>query len=167
MEEQKILDDLEAPARELIIQAVTFHNRAQLPVDEPERTLIFSRLVRDADKLDIGRMYSLYYTDKNRVRQPTLELELPDTDQVSEEIYQAVLAGRPVKTTEMKTVNDLKLIQMSLIYDINFRRSFQLVRERGYLEKIYSSLPQTEKMKKVYDQIKKYLEKSTHFYSFI
>jgi hypothetical protein len=157
--EQKILDDTDPASRELIIKAVTYHNRAAVPADETERVLIFSRLVRDADKLDIGRIYADYYSDKNRVRQPTLELELPDTGQITEEIYQDILAGKRINHATIKTLTDLRLIQMSLVYDINFPRSLELVRQRGYLEVFYLSLPQTEKMKKVYEQLKNYLEK--------
>jgi hypothetical protein len=50
---------------------------------------------------------------------------------------------------------------MGLVYDINFPRSLELVRERGYLEKIYAVLPKTEKTEQLYRRLKTYLEKGT------
>ena len=43
--------------------------------------------------------------------------------------------------TDLKTLNDFKLLQIGWIYDVNFGRTFQIVRERGYLERIRESIP--------------------------
>lgn len=42
-------------------------------------------------------------------------------------------------------------------HDVNFRRTFQRIKERRYLETIRNALPQTDKVKKVYDQVTVYL----------
>ena len=58
----------------------------------------------------------------------------------------------------MKTLNDFKLLQMAWIYDVNFPRTFEIVRERGYMEMIRDALPQSEKVSEMYATIRSYLE---------
>jgi hypothetical protein len=41
---------------------------------------------------------------------------------------------------DIKTLNDLKLLQMGWAYDLNFPRSFRLLSERRYLETIRDSI---------------------------
>ena len=73
-------------------------------------------------------------------------------------IYADLLAERIAKAKDLKTLNDFKLFQMGWIYDVNFTRTFQLIRERRYLEKIRNALPKTETVLKVYSKIKTFLE---------
>jgi len=47
---------------------------------------------------------------------------------------------------------------MSWIFDINFKRSLQAVRERKYLELIRDALPQSEKALKLYSIARLHLE---------
>ena len=62
--------------------------------------------------------------------------------------------------TDLKTLNDFKLLQLGWVYDLNFRRTFQIVRERRYLEKIRQVLPQSSvRMEEVYDRVNAYLER--------
>jgi hypothetical protein len=51
-----------------------------------------------------------------------------------------LMAGKSVKVESLKTLNDFKLLQMGWVYDINFPRTFQLIRERGYLKMIGDAL---------------------------
>jgi len=49
---------------------------------------------------------------------------------------------------------------MGWVYDINFPRTFQLIRERGYLEMIRDVLPRSEKILRVYSRVQSYLEEN-------
>jgi len=60
----------------------------------------------------------------------------------------------------LKTLNDFKLLQMGWVYDINFPRTFQLIRERGYLKMIRDALPRSETILRVYSRVQSYLEEN-------
>ena len=57
----KVLRDLPKHDQDLIIRSVTLHNVFTLPEGLDEKSLLFARLVRDADKLDILRVVIEYF----------------------------------------------------------------------------------------------------------
>jgi putative nucleotidyltransferase with HDIG domain len=138
----RVLDGLEPRAARIITRAVEYHNHAALPRGESRRFLFFLKLLRDADKLDIWRVVTGYYRKSGGGRNRTIELDLPDVDRVSPGVYEALMHGRLVQMTELETLNDFKLLQMGWIYDVNFERTFQIVKEKKYLEAIRSALPE-------------------------
>lgn len=130
--------------RHLISRAIAFHNVAQLPDDEDDRTLLFMKIIRDADKLDIWKVVIDYYHERDQNPNPAIELGLPDDPVCSPEILQALHKGEIVQIDTMKTLNDFKLLQISWVYDLNFVRSFQEVQRQNFIEQIKDTLPQTQ-----------------------
>ncbi len=139
--ENAILKGVDSQIAQIIIRAVECHNRAALPSRENGRDLFFIKLLRDADKVDIWRVVSDYYGDARHERNPTIELNLPDTPDISDAVYRSLLKGEIVQMKDLGTLNDFKLLQIGWIYDVNFRRTFQIVREKRYLERIREALP--------------------------
>jgi hypothetical protein len=139
--ENAILKGVDSQIARTIIRAVECHNRAALPSRENGRDLFFMKLLRDADKVDIWRVVSDYYGDARHERNPTIELNLPDTPDISDAVYRSLLKGEIVQMKDLGTLNDFKLLQLGWIYDVNFRRTFQIVKEKGYLEQIRKALP--------------------------
>ncbi len=133
----------------LIIEAVKFHNAFSIPKKAHEDIAFFIKLIRDADKLDIWHVFIEYYesTDKNSA--PVITLGLPDIPEYSKDILPSLSQKRVVSLTQLKTVNDFKILQLSWLYDLNFTPSFQLFSERGYLSRMMAQLPQTEDMKEI------------------
>ena len=158
LKENHVLDSLDSKARDLILRSISYHNRAFLPKEETEVCLFFSKLLRDADKLDIWRVVTDYYQNESQERNNALELGLRNDPEIADEVYEYLLAGKIVDVAAIKTLNDFKLLQMGWVYDLNFSRTFDLVRERCYLETIVSSLPKTEKVLKGYSAVKSFLE---------
>jgi len=153
-----VLKTLDQRTADLILRTVSYHNRAKLPAEETKRCLFFTKLLRDADKLDIWRVVTDYYREMNTARNGVIELGLPDIPEISPDVYRDMMAGRIVKTTSLKTLNDFKALQMGWIFDVNFPKTFQLIRERGYLEKIRDVLPQTAEVAEIYLKTRSYLE---------
>jgi hypothetical protein len=160
LRENGVLKTLDQKTRELILRTVSYHNRATLPAEETKTCLFFTKLLRDADKLDIWRVVTDYYREMNSARNGVIELGLPDTPEISQDVYTDMMAGRIVRTTCLKTLNDFKVLQMGWIYDVNFPRTFQLVRERAYLEKIRDVLPRTREVSEIYSAVQSYLEEN-------
>ena len=159
LKENKVLHRLDNSNQSLILRTISYHNRAALPEKETDTCLFFSRLLRDADKLDIWRVVTDYYNRNNGKRNGAIELGLPDTAGFSDEVYQDLMNKRIVDITHLQNLNDFKLLQMGWIFDINFAPTFLCIQSRRYVEKIGDALPKSDKIQKIIDGIQLYLHK--------
>lgn len=152
-----VLEGIDRKTQGLILRVIGYHNNRTLPQDETADCLFFTKLLRDADKLDIFRVVTDYYRGKAGTRNSSIELGLPDIPDISEAVYADVAAGRIVNMDSLRSFNDFKLLQMAWVYDVNFPRTFQLIRDRGYLEMIRAALPRAEIITGVYEKVLAYL----------
>jgi hypothetical protein len=157
LREGKILQNLSENEQELIIQAVKFHNAFSIPRKQKNDTLFFLRLIRDADKLDIWRVFIEYYEIPEEERASAVNLELPDMPEYSEGVISYLYKKQIVPLSKIKTLNDFKLLQLSWIYDLNFKPSLNLLSERDYIDRITAKLPQTEEIHKLSLSLKKFM----------
>ena len=142
-----VLSECTAPEKRLIARAIAYHNAATLPENEDDNTLFFMRLVRDADKLDIWELFIDYYYERKNNHSAVVELGLPDDQICSQRVVESLHQHRFVRTRDLKTLNDFKLLQISWVYDLNFVPSFQIVQNRKYIEKLEKMLPQSKQIK--------------------
>ncbi len=102
-----ILNRLTETERTIVYKAIEYHNVRKLPdyADEDENKnpdwLLYSKLLRDADKLDIWRVVTDYYTERPRHRNTALELELPDTPEYSRCFIDDILDNRVSNSREL------------------------------------------------------------------
>jgi len=158
LESEAVLDSLDPVQRDLIFRVISYHNKARVPETEDVECVFFSKLLRDADKLDIWNIIIRYYDDKEVKHNGVITHELPDPPSVSDPVMVHVMTGEYVRFDDLKTLNDYKLMQMSWIYDINFPRTFQLIKKRHYLEKMRDSLNIPSGKNKIYGAVKAFLE---------
>jgi hypothetical protein len=157
LRQNHVLDDMDDETTKLILSAIEYHNRLVLPERETEQCLFFIKLLRDADKLDILRVVTDNYRNHKESRNETVNLDLPDTPEISDNIYEDLMNERMAKMIHMKTLNDFKLIQIGWIYDINFPRTFELINERQYFQIIFDVLPESDKTSMIYSKIQNYI----------
>jgi len=158
LKENNILGNLHKQAQKLIICSIKYHNKPSLPVKESKTCLFYSSLIRDADKLDILNLVTDYYHRKNDRRNIAIELELPETPGISAEIYKTLMNRHVVDVKYVNNINDIKLLQAGWIYDINFKPTFEYIKNRRYLELLKEVLPKTREVTNVFDTIKSYIE---------
>ncbi len=144
LKEQKVLERLPEREQDVIIDAVKFHNAFAIADIADAETLLFLKLIRDADKLDIWRVFIEFYESPEKERPEAVGLGLPDVPSYSEDIFSCIRKKKVVSLTSMKTLNDFKILQLSWIFDLNFRSSFKLLHERDYITRIAATLPQTD-----------------------
>jgi len=159
LRETKILDNLDRKERQLIEKAVKYHGLKQLPQTLSGGPLLFAKLVRDADKLDVFYTVISYYRQyrKNPLRF-RLEMEFPDKPGYSAEVVDDILNDRRTDYRGLRTFNDMKLLQLGWVYDVNFVPTLERIKKRRFLEKILSFLPRTADVKKVRKKIFEYME---------
>jgi len=149
------------PAEDLLLRVIGYHNRLALPGpdDETPTCLFFSRLLRDADKLDIYRVVTDYYRRPETEGNGWVAWELPDTPGVSEAVCEALMAGRVVPNDRLRNLNDFKLLQVGWVYDINFAPSLHCLCERGYLRMLRDVLPDSPRIEMIFEKIEAYMAK--------
>ena len=94
LKSEGILEILDAQSRDLVLQSVALHNLFLLPHNLHPETLLFARLIRDADKLDIWRVLIEYCTAPKEERASAVIWELPDTGLCTEAALAEVLLGQ-------------------------------------------------------------------------
>ncbi len=157
----RVLKDLDEQDREVVFAAIQNHNKKELPENGDDRRLTFIKLLRDADKLDIWRVVTEYYCRDHDDTNNTLQLDLPDEPRMNPQNIDDLLNGRLVDLNNLQTLDDFKLLQIGWVYDMNFRRSYEILQENGYLKKIFDALPDTDTMKAVHEKVERYLEERT------
>jgi HD superfamily phosphodiesterase len=160
IKEKKLLDGIPKEEQERIITSVYNHNKKRVPGTLNIKEETFVKLLRDADKLDIWKVVTDYYCETNGETNNTLQLDLPDEPVMNPVNIEDIKNERLVDLKNLETLNDFKLLQIGWIYDLNFKRSFQLLMENDYLGKIYNSLPKTEEIEDIKKQTLRYLEKN-------
>ncbi len=154
-----VLGGLTKAEQTIVYNAIKYHNVRKVPGSADKISELHSKLIRDADKLDIWHVVTNYYTERHRHRNPALELELPDTPEYSLCFIDDILNNRVSNSHDLKTFNDMKLLQLGWIFDINFTPTFFYIRERRIIEKIITALPDTEDIRKIQTHLNDYLEK--------
>jgi len=148
--QEGVLASLEPAEIRCIETAITLHGDKKLPDNLDGEILLQSKLIRDADKIDIYRVVTKYYEQyKQNPNSFKLEVELPDEPWYSDEVLEKILQGKLIDYRSLKTWNDCKLVQLSWVYDVNFVATFKRIKERGFLEKIIDFLPQNDDIKQV------------------
>ncbi|MBU3946708.1 MAG: HD domain-containing protein [Proteobacteria bacterium] len=142
----KVLSMFSRNDKRLISKAIAYHNTLYLP-KEDEKTLFFMRLIRDADKLDIWRVFGDYYGEK--WPNNTIALDLPDLPVCSKNIIDSILKQTIVNMKDLQTLNDFKLLQISWVFDINFVPSFKIIKNNNYITMIAKTLPVKKEISEV------------------
>lgn len=150
----KVLDGLEGKEKQLIEKAVEYHGLKELPVGLDGDCLLFSKLIRDADKIDAYYVVTDYYRQyRDNPDGFKLEIELPNEPGYSVQVIEDILRGRRVDYSRLQTWNDAKLCQLAWVYDINFAPTLERIRQRRFLEMIFEFLPKTADIEKVREKI--------------
>ena len=157
--QHKVLDPLDENERWLIEKAIQYHGVKRLPPGLDGDCLLFAKMVRDVDKLDIFHivttLYKEYEENPDAFR---LEVELPNSPEYSSSIVEEILAGKRVNYHDLKTWNDMKLLQLAWVYDVNFLATLKRIKQEKFLESIVSYLPKTDDIEKVKKKIFDYID---------
>jgi len=159
LRQEGLLEVLADQERRWVETAVGLHGRKSLPSALNGRALLFAKLVRDADKIDIFRIvaecYQQYREDPDSFM---LEIELPDEPQYSPEVLAAVRNEELIDSTRLRTLNDAKLCQLGWVYDLNFTASLKRIDQCGFLPRLFSFLPQNDEIQRLCRKIQGYVD---------
>lgn len=163
LRQEGVLGMLRREDRQWVETAIEHHGRKSLPAHLSGQALLFAKLIRDADKLDIYRVviqrYRQYRADPAGF---AWNLEVPDEPRYSPAVLNAIMDGQLIEHSMLETLNDVMLCKLSWVYDMNFGASLARLRERGFLEEILSFLPATAEIERLSDRVFDYIETRVH-----
>lgn len=142
-------DAADAEAREVLLQAVRWHNKKSLPELTPE-AMPFCRLVRDADKLDV------FYLVQRRMDEGTVGELLPGhkiNAPLSEALLREVEEHWSGAYKNASSLLDFTLIQLTWALDINFAPSLQMLEDSGMLTRMRSLFPKEPRVQALLDRL--------------
>lgn len=138
--------------KEIMLTAIKNHNQRVIHKDVSGNTLMFCRLIRDADKLDIFDQVINFY--ENPWRTPHFAVEGNHEDKnYSAEIIQGILSGKQISYTSVRTSVDIKLIRLSWLLDLTFPIALTIAKRKQYLERLRAFIPMTVDTLKVFQYI--------------
>lgn len=145
---------------EIIKKSIKNHNKFSIETGLTQEELLFAKLIRDADKIDIlYESIDIYYKNNE---------EEVNKSVLSEKIYNEFTKKATIKkekNVRLKFIDDITCV-IAFIYDINYKTSFEIIKEKDYINKIidrYNFKDQSTKTK--VEEIRKlaneYIEEKT------
>jgi hypothetical protein len=157
LRESGVLAPFPQADQDSIMQAVRFHNAFTVPEKLSAEHRFFLHLIRDADKLDIWRVFIDYYGLPEGERASAVGLGFPDTPACSPEVIAFLCKGGMINLSLLKTLNDFKLLQLSWVYDLNFTPSFKMVAERDYIGRLAATLPEDDRIEEAVNVVREFV----------
>jgi hypothetical protein len=159
LQKEMVLSQLPDDEREIIETAIRYHGEKELPNNLTGNTLLLSKMIRDADKLDIFNVViKAYIQQRDDPDNFKLEMEMPDEPRCTPEVLDAILTESRIDYKALRTWNDMKLCMLGWVYDVNFTVTFSRLKERLYFDTIFEFLPDTPDIRKVREKIFAYVD---------
>ncbi len=133
---------LNEKAREIVYTSIAAHNKLSVPNGLTPVADRVTRIIRDADKIDILRLLAAHYREPVERRNPVVEMSLPDEPTVRADILDQLIDERSVVVDALANTTELKILQLSWLYDINYLWTFQVLEKRGYVKRVIETLPE-------------------------
>lgn len=138
---QEIVKDIDKQVLEI---AIKYHNKYGYDTSLTDRTILFCKIIRDADKLDILNLYI-----EKRIK------EVYDS-KITDKIYNDIMNHRQISHKDVKTKLDRAITRIGFIFDINFVYSINYILDNSIIDTTINILIKNNKEEKIkLEQIKK------------
>lgn len=131
-----------------VYTAIKCHNKIAIPENINEKTNWLSKVVRDADKIDI--FYILGF------EKPPLTEE---DKQISDNVKRAFYNHQMVSYKDLQNKNDKSILSLAMIYDLQFIYSYEYLKEKKLIEEMYKQIGSKEIFKEYFEYIIDYITK--------
>lgn len=143
----------------VIREAIRRHSAYSVGPIEDERTLLHARLIRDADKLDNCRVK---LEDDIKVL-VGVDAEDVGSQPVTDKVFQTCMDHRSVRSADRVTKMDYWISYIAYFFDINFRETFQIIKENDFVNRIIDRIPYSnpdtgDKMERLRKTVNEYVD---------
>ncbi len=147
IDELEFFNELAAQDFEVVRFAIQNHNKKTVAPTDDERKLLFAKIIRDADKLDIYRVLEPFLAQDAAEKMPNfIKSTSRLVAEISPDFVENFVTGKQADYRKIRTNGDRKIVRLMWLYDINFSWTMKKIVERGYVDKIVSNLPMDEKI---------------------
>jgi len=148
------LDGVDNNAHEIISCATLHHNKIDIPVVLAERETLHTRIIRDADKLDIIFLTCGYL--KSGSKFPAV---FPARNgRLSPKIVEALARRQRIDYSMVQSMSDFHLLQIGWVYDLNFLSSLAILNKRDHMSILKVALPTSTEIEELFLQIDRYIQ---------
>ncbi|MBQ7840815.1 MAG: HD domain-containing protein [Lachnospiraceae bacterium] len=159
LQQEKILGELTPKEQQMVLTAISNHNRFQIEKGLDEETLLLCKLIRDADKCDIFRVFAC--EDMVDTMGETESQVAQET--ISDVMMQSIREHRCVKKEERRTGLDIWVSFLAFFFDLYFPESVRLLAEKKYYRQPFDRVTFTnpgtaQRVEQVLDEVEKYIE---------
>ena len=128
---------------EIILNSIKYHNKYEIPSDLDEKNTLFAKLIRDADKIDI-----LYLRVIGELKTEV------DDNPINETIYNTLMNKKSIDRKDLKTKTDRLGVSLGFIFDINYKESFSILKEKNYMNLVIDVFEEKANNEKLKEQLK-------------
>ena len=116
----------------IIKKSIENHSRLKIEEGLDERTLIHSKIIRDADKLD---NYRVKKEESIEAIIPTSVNKKEDMEEslLSDKVYETILSQKCVYIHDRVTPLDFWVCILAFTFDLNFDVTYKIVKENDYI----------------------------------
>ncbi len=152
--EEKLINNFKLDKKDydLVKVAIENHNKYELNEKElSEKELLHSRILRDADKIDI-----LYQFSNSKI----ISLEEENNNDISDKVKETFYKHKSIDRKDITNKNERIILKIALVYDLCYDYSKKEILEHEYLDRMLESLNNKKLFKPYIDEAKKYLKGS-------
>ncbi len=139
-----IRDFLESDKYDKIIQCAIF-NHNKIKIDEQnisDEELLFSKMIRDMDKVDIYRSEAVDF-----------QMEF-NANEVTKEVLESFKNGHLIERNKIKSKSDETLVTLGFIYDFNFDISLDILVETDNFDLFLSTVCVDKESEKLWKKVR-------------
>jgi len=152
----KFFNELRKDDLEVVRFAIQNHNKKLIAPTDDERKLLFAKVIRDADKLDIYRVLEPYFAQENADKMPNFITGR--SPEISPDFIENFVQGEQADYRKIRTNGDRKIVRLMWVYNVYFKWTMKKILERGYIDKIVENLPMDEKVAQGVRRLKNYVD---------
>lgn len=136
----------------LIKKSILNHNKYELEKNLNEQEELFCKIIKDSDKIDIiYEATEIFWKDRD---------EEIGKQNISKDVLEMFSNQNLVEKSKKKNELDSVVGIVSFIYDMNFKESFNIIKEKNYINKIIDRFEiQDKKTKEEIENIRKIANK--------
>ena len=135
----------------IIIKATRNHNKFKIAEGLNKDDLIQAKIIRDADKIDIFNVLRIESFETLYKKENIF------TEEISKRVLEDFLQAKQTDRKNVQTDMDNWILDIGLIFDINFIPSFKILKEKDYINKMIDRT-KTEEMENVRKFANSYIE---------
>ena len=133
---------------DIIEFAIRNHNRYKIEEISDDRKIMFAKLIRDADKIDIFDAYT-YLKDYNIT---------DNLDEVTNEVSIQFKKCEPINAKIRKTKADKLLSVFAFVFDINFDESLKIIYSQDFIDELFNQIDDNSRFREYYEIVKDYMK---------